>query len=326
MRDQARLMGYAAVRLLQALPLILGVVCINFLLVQLAPGDPVTALVGDFPAPPEYVAAVRAEYGLDEPLYEQLLLYLRSLLQGDLGYSFAHRESVASLIGARIGPTLLLVITAMGVAAIAGVLLGVLASVRQGSTLDSGIQFVSLAGYAIPVFWLGQILVIFLSLRLGWFPTGGMGSIRNPGEGFARVTEVATYLVLPAFALSCRYIALNMRITRTSMLETLRKDFVVAARARGMSERAVVTRHGLRNALLPVVTVIGYNLGFALSGSVLIETVFNWPGLGSLLFEAVTDRDYPVLLGVLLVITLGVVVANLVTDLVYAVLDPRIRY
>lgn len=326
MREPGKLVRYAAIRIAQAIPLILAVMCINFLLVKLAPGDPVTALVGEFPAPPEYIEAVRREYGLDEPVWVQLLLYIQSLLQGDLGFSFAHREPVADLIMSRIGPTLLLVLTAMIIAAIFGVVLGVVAAMRQGSTFDSAIQVFSLTGYAIPVFWLGQLLIIVFALWLGILPTGGIGSIRNPTEGLERIGETAFYLVLPAFALSCRYIALNMRITRTSMLETLRKDFITAAYARGLSERTVTVRHGLRNALLPVVTVIGYNLGFAVGGSVLVETVFNWPGLGSLLFEGITDRDYPVLLGVLFVITVGVIIANLVTDVIYAILDPRIRY
>lgn len=313
-------------RIVQTIPLLGAIVVVNFTLIQLAPGDPVTALVGEFPAPPEYVEEVRQEYGLDQPAWRQLLLYVQNLLRGDLGYSFVNREPVLGLIIDRAGATVLLMLTAMLIAAVLGLLLGVFSGRKPHSPLDSSLQVVGLAGYAMPEFWLGQLLVLLFALKLGWLPAGGMGDLRVPTEGFARVVEIGTYLILPAIALSARYVSINMRMTRSGMLEALRSDYVTAARARGMPERIVVTRHALRNALLPVVTVVGYNLGFALSGSVLVESVFNWPGLGRLLFESIGARDYPVLLGIFLVVTVTVVIANLVTDILYTYLDPRIRY
>lgn len=313
-------------RIVQTIPLLVAIVVVNFTLVQLAPGDPVTALVGEFPAPPEYVEEVRRQYGLDQPAWRQLLLYVQNLLHGDFGYSFVNREPVLGLIFDRAGATALLMLSAMLIAVVLGLLLGVFSGRKPHSPLDSSFQVAGLTGYAMPEFWLGQLLVLLFALELGWLPAGGMGDLRMPTEGFARVVEIGIYLILPAIALSARYISINMRMTRSGMIEALRSDYVTAARARGMPERIVVTRHALRNALLPVVTVVGYNLGFALSGSVLVETVFNWPGLGSLLYESIGARDYPVLLGIFLVVTVTVVIANLLTDILYTYLDPRIRY
>lgn len=308
------------------IPLVVFVIGVNFTLIHLAPGDPITALIGDFPPTPEYVEQMRREFGLDQPAWRQLLLYAYHVLQGNLGYSFANRESVLTLIVDRAGATALLMLAGMVVAVVVGPLLGVLSSLRPRGPLDSTLQVAGLAGYAMPVFWLGQLLVVLFALRLGWLPASGMGDVRASTEGFAHVLDIGRYLILPALALCVRYIAINMRMTRSGMLSALGSDYVVAARARGMPQHVVVTRHALRNALLPVVTVIGFNLGFVLSGSVLVETVFNWPGLGRLLYESISARDYPVLLGILLVVTVTVAVVNLVTDIIYTYLDPRIRY
>ncbi len=317
---------YILKRCAQAIPLLLGVVVFNFVLIQLAPGDPVTLLVGDFPAPPEYVQQVRAEYGLDRPVQEQLILYLGQLARGNLGYSFANRSDVAELIGRRIGPTLELMLTALVLAIVIGVALGVMAARGRGKLPDMLAQLGALVGYSVPDFWLGQILIILFAVTLAWLPAQGMRSPRSSAVGWDSFLETLPYLILPALALSVRFIALFSRITRSAMLEVLNADFVLGVRAKGLSEWRVLITHVLRNAALPIVTVIGYNLGLLIAGSALIETVFAWPGLGRLLFDSITKRDYPVMTGILLLVSFTVVVANLLTDLAYAALDPRVRY
>lgn len=317
---------YTLQRLVQAIPLLLGVVVVNFTLIQLAPGDPATILIGDYPAPPEYVAQVRQEFGLDQPLGVRLVRYLGQILQGNLGYSFANRQPVAELIGARLGATLQLTVTALVAASVVGVLLGLLAARKRGTPLDVGSQAVSLFGYSIPEFWLGQLLIVVFAVSLGWLPSQGNRSLRAPPEGWAAFADGLRYLILPALALSFRYLAIISRMTRASLLEVLGSDFILAARSRGASERTVLFVHALRNAAAPIVTVIGYNVGFVLAGSALIETVFGWPGIGRLLFDSISKRDYPVLMAILLLISATVVVVNLVTDLLYAAIDPRVRY
>ncbi|GAC1325488.1 MAG: ABC transporter permease [Chloroflexota bacterium] len=317
--------AYVLWRLGAAIPLILGVVVVNFLLIQLAPGDPTTVLVGDYPAPPDYVAQVRQQFGLDQPLPVRLVRYLGQLATGNLGYSFANREPVIALIGNRLAATAQLTLTAIVLATVAGVGLGAVAAARRGGAGDTGAQVVALVGYSVPEFWLGQLLIVTFAVALGWLPSQGNRSVRGAGDGLAGILEGLRYLLLPVLALSFRYIALVSRLTRTSVLEVLGSDFAVAARARGAPERTVLIRHALRNATGPIVTVVGYNLGFIFAGSALIETVFGWPGIGRLMFDSIGKRDYPVLLGVLLLISASVVLVNVVTDLVHAAIDPRVR-
>ncbi len=312
---------YAAKRVLLAVPLLLGVVVVNFLLIHLTPGDPATILVGDYPAPPEYVAQVRQEFGLDQPLWLQLLLYLRQLLSGNLGYSFANRLPVAELIAQRVGATLELTVAAMALACVFGCLLGIVAARRRGQATDTAAQVVSLAGFSLPEFWLGQLLILAFALGLGWLPSQGNSSLRDTSTG---ILSGARYLILPATALSFRYLALIARLARASLLEVLGADFILASRARGAPER-VILRRAFKNAAAPVITVIGYNVGFLLAGSALVETVFAWPGIGRLLFDSISKRDYPVLTALLLLISASVVVANLLTDLIHAWIDPRVR-
>ena len=313
-------------RCAQAIPLLLGVVIVNFLLIQLAPGDPVTLLVGDYPAPEEYVRQVRTDFGLDRPLPERLVLYLVQLAHGNLGYSFSNRLSVVGLIGNRIGATLELMLTALVLALVVGVFLGVIAARGRGKIADWIAQLTALVGYSVPDFWLGQILIILFAVTLGLLPSQGIRSPRSVATGFDAFTETLPYLILPTLALSVRFIALFSRITRSAMLDVLNADFVLGARAKGVSEWRVLLMHVLRNAALPIVTVVGYNLGLLIAGSALIETVFSWPGIGRLLFDSITKRDYPVMTGILLLVSFTVVVANLLTDLAYAALDPRVRY
>jgi peptide/nickel transport system permease protein len=312
--------------MLAAVPLVIGVVTLNFLIIQLAPGDPVSVLVGEFPAPPEYVAQLRRELGLDASPPERYLRYVASLARGDLGFSFRNRRPVADLIRERLPATLLLMSSAITLAAVVGISLGVLASLRPYSLVDNVSSLLALIGYSIPVFWLGQILLVLLAVQVRLFPVQGITSVVDPPEGFARVLDVGWHLVLPMVALSLRYLAINTRITRASMLEVFQRDFIITARSKGLSSRVVIWKHAFRNAMLPVVTVIGFNLGFLLTGSVLIETVFGWPGIGRLLFESLSSRDYPITLGVFVVGALTAIAANLLVDVLYAFLDPRIRY
>ena len=325
-RGSTPLWRYVLGRLVQAVPLLLGIVIVNFLLIALAPGDPVTVLLGEYPAPPDYVARLREQFGLDRPLLVRLGRYVVNVLQGNLGFSFAYRVPVARLVLDRLGNTLILMGTAMTVAAIAGVMLGVAAARRPHTRLDTSATGLSLIGYSIPEFWLGQLLVLLFAVALAWLPAQGIRSTREEYTGLAAALDLGRHLILPAAALAFRYIALIARITRASMLEVMHQDFIVAARAKGVDERRVLWRHGLRNAAIPVVTVIGYNFAFILAGSALVETVFGWPGVGRLLFDAILQRDTPVLLGVLLLVSVTVVIVNLLTDIAYAFLDPRVRY
>jgi len=312
-------------RLAHALPLLLAVVVLNFLLIAFTPGDPITLLVGDFPAPPEYLAQMRHDYGLDQPVWVQLVRYLGKVLQGDFGYSFAAQQPVASLILDRLGATLELTLTALGGASVLGIVLGVLAARARGRAADSAIQALSAAGYAIPDFWLGQLLILGFAIGLGWLPSQGYNPVRGVAPGWEGFVEHLRYLLLPALALSLRYLTLITRITRAAMLEVMNADFVLAARARGIGEWGVVVGHALRNAAAPVLTVIGYNLGFVLAGSALIEAVFAWPGIGRLLYESISRRDYPVMLAILLLVSVTVVIANLLTDVLHRRLDPRVE-
>lgn len=305
--------------------MVVGIVVVGFMITHILPGDPVDVLVGDFPAPPEYVAQVRHEFGLDAPLATQLWRYVANLAQGNLGFSFVNRQPVFSLILQRAGATLLLMVPALVFASILGVMIAVRAARRAGGAMDSFLTGVSLVGYSIPVFWLAQILIVVFAVKLGWLPAQGMFSIRTPSSGLGVVGDYAKHWVLPGLCVTVYYLAVVARVARSSMLEMLHQDFVLTARAKGLSERAVLWKHVLRNSLIPVITVIGYNFGYSLTGAILTETVFAWPGLGSLFVTSIANRDYPVLAGIFLLAAVAVVLANLVTDLLYAAADPRVR-
>lgn len=315
------LLRFIISRILYAVPLIVGVVVVNFLLIHLAPGDPIDVLVGDYPVPEDYLAQVREQFGLDKPIWQQLLIYVGQLAKGNLGTSYAQHQDVASLIFDRLGATAKLTVTALVLATIIGVLLGILGARFRGKAVDTGTQTVSLLGFSVPEFWLGQLLILLFAVSLKWLPASGAFSIREGDTGFF---STLNYLVLPAVALSFRYIAIIARMTRANLLEVSGADFVTASRSRGVSERGVLFRHTLKNAAPPVITVIGYNFGYILAGSVTIETVFSWPGVGRLMFDSIGDRDYPVLVGILLLIAITIVIANLLTDIVHALIDPRV--
>jgi peptide/nickel transport system permease protein len=310
---------------METLPLLLAVVVVNFIIIQLTPGDPVQALVGNFTAPPEYIERVRREFGLDQPAWRQLLDYVTNVAQGNLGYSFANRRPVAELILDRAVNTLILTVTSLILAAILGIVMGVSAAQHPHTWQDTLVTTASMMGFSIPVFWLGQILILFFAVQLGWLPAQGMTDVRATHDALGTVVDVARHLALPALALSVRYIVSNARLTRASMLEAMGSDYIVTARAKGVPIQRILYVHALRNAMVPVITSIGYNFGFVLAGSALVETVFAWPGLGRLLFDSMSARDTPVILGIFLVAASMAVLANLTTDLAYGWLDPRIR-
>ncbi|MDE0496126.1 MAG: ABC transporter permease [Acidimicrobiaceae bacterium] len=315
-----------AARIAQALGLILAVMCLNFLLIHITPGDPATVIVGESGAgDPELLEEIRTQYGLDRPVIVQLLSYVGRVATGDLGDSYFFNRSVTSLIAERLWPTVLLVGTALAFAVAAGTMVGVATARRPESPLSHGATVLALVGFSMPVFWTGIMLVILFASTWELLPIQGWHDV-NYGEGIlANVLDVAEHLVLPALTLGLIYLAQYSRLSRASMLEVLESDYVRTARAKGLGERRVVYKHALRNAVIPVVTVIGLQFGALLSGALLVETVFNWPGLGRLAFDSILRRDTSVLLGVLLVSSVMVIVANLLTDLLYTIIDPRIR-
>jgi peptide/nickel transport system permease protein len=313
-------------RFLHAIPLLVAVILVNFIIIHLAPGDPIQVLVGDVPAPPDYVAELRQQFGLDKPLYVQLLSYYKEVVQGNLGYSFYYTQPVLDIILGRMAATIYLMLSTFILASILGVALGVLSSRKAYSLQDNFFTGASLICYSLPVFWLGQMMLVHLSLKLDLFPVSGMVSHRESYTGFRYALDVGYHLVLPVLCLSTRYIALTSRLTRASMLEVMSEDYITTARAKGLDGKRVLIAHALRNALLPVVTMLGLNLGFMLQGSVLVETVFGWPGIGRLMFDSIFMRDYPILMGILLLVSSMVIIANLLTDILYGFLDPRVRY
>ena len=316
---------YVYTRMVYAIILIIAVVIINFLLIHVVPGDPVDALLGEFPAPPEYVEKLRHDFGLDRPLHVQLWRYLEKLAVGDLGFSFANRQPVISLLARHAGNTLLLMIPGLVAAAVFGLLLGAAAARKPGSIQDTIFTAISLGGYSLPIFWLAQMLIVVFAVFLGWLPAQGMASVFLLDDSLAtRFGDYLLHLVLPGVTITVSYMAIVARVSRTSLVETSNQDFRLLALTKGLSPRRVFWRHVLPNALIPVVTVIGYNFGLALTGAILTETVFGWPGLGYLFITSIQTRDYPVMNGIFLLAAFAVVLANFLTDITYALIDPRV--
>ncbi|AEV15716.1 MAG: ABC transporter permease [Thermus sp.] len=305
------MLTYALRRLLIALPTLFGVVLLVFLMVRLAPGDPAVLLAGEF-ATPETLEAIRARYGLDRPLPEQFLLYLKALAQGDLGESAKSRRPVLEELKTYFPNTVQLASAAILVALLTGIPLGILAALRPGSGLDLAVMVLALVGVSMPVFWFGLLAILIFSVELGWFPVAGKGTL--------------AHLVLPAITLGVNATALLARMTRGTLLEVLSQDYIRTARAKGVSERVVILKHALRNALIPVVTVAGLEFGSLLAGAVITETIFAWPGLGQLLVGSILARDYPVVQGAVLLVAFSFILVNLLVDLLYAWIDPRVRY
>ncbi len=313
------MLGFLARRVAATVPVLLFVAVFVFLLLRLTPGDPAAIVAGDN-ASTEQIEEIRAQLGLDEPLLEQFGLWSAKVLRGDFGESFFFKQPVASLIGQRIEPTLSLALVTLFITVVVAVPLGTLAAYYHRSWLDRLVMGFSVAGFSVPVFVLGYLLIYVFAVELRWFPVQGFASIR---EGLWPFLE---RMVLPASALSVIYVALIARITRASVLEVLGEDHVRTARGKGLPERTVVINHALRNAAVPIVTVIGVGLALLIGGVVVTESVFNIPGLGRLTVDAVLARDYPTIQAVILLFSFAYVLINLMIDLTYLVLDPRIRY
>ena len=309
------MLPYLARRLLLAVPTLAGVLVVTFLLLFVAPGDPVQEMVGER-ADAATVARLRRELRLDEPLPTQFAAYAGGVLRGDLGRSFVTNRPVARDVAERFPKTLLLAGTAMAFASAFGIALGVLAARAPGGWADRLALGGAYLGISFPVYWVGLLLILFFAVQLRWLPASGYG------QGWRGLR----YLVLPALALGTRSVAFLARVTRSAMLEVLGGDFVRTARAKGLAERAVVFRHGLRNALIPVVTVLGLDFGYYLTGSILTETIFSWPGIGRYVVNAISRRDLPAIQGAVLFLSAVFVLVNLLTDVAYAKVDPRVRY
>ena len=291
------MVNFVSRRLLHALPLLICVIVFNFFLIHLAPGDPIQALVGEFPAPESYILEMRKAFGLDQSIYIQLLLYIKNVLAGDLGFSFYYRQAVLTVILDRVPATLQLMVPALLFSATVGILLGVLSARKPYSLADNTISVFSLFGYCVPAFWLGQMLMAAFAIELGWLPSQGMKTVGVDLQGVSLIIDRTAHLALPFAALAIRHLAVNARMMRSSMLEVAYEDFVTVARAKGLDEKAVIAHHMVPNALMPVVTIIGVDVGFLFTGSVLVESVFGWPGIGRLMYESIVKRDYPVLMG-----------------------------
>ena len=301
---------YLVRRLLLTIPVLIGVATLVFALIHLVPGDPAQSMLGES-ASPEDVVRLRQSLGLDDPLLVQYKSFLTGILRGDLGTSLRYGTPVTSEIRSRLARTAQLALAAMAVALAVAIPLGILAAVFRGTAIDHAAMTVALAGISMPNFWLGPLLAILFAVVLGWLPVAGTGTI--------------WHLVLPAVTLGAALSAILARMTRASVLEELREPYVIAARARGLSRARAVLRHAFRNSLIPIVTIVGLQFGAVLTGTIITETIFAWPGVGRLLIQAINFRDYPLVQGCILFISVTYVAMNLLTDLTYGLLDPRIR-
>lgn len=331
--------AYTGRRLLGIIPVLFGISLLVFLFLHLIPGDPAVVMLGER-AGPERIAELRSKLGLERPLWEQYLLFVGNLLRGDLGTSIFNQLTINDQLARRWPATFELAIAATLFAVVIGIPFGILAAVRKNTWVDNLATSFSLLGVSLPVFWLGLLLVYLFAVNLQWLPAGGRLSIDvdavfKPITGFylldgllqpQSLWDVVRHLLLPAITLGTIPLAILTRITRGAMLEVLSQDYVRTARAKGQTERLVIWRHALKNALLPVVTIIGLQFGTLLGGAILTETIFSWPGIGSWIYEGILNRDYPVVQGGVIFVALVFVVVNLVVDLSYALLDPRIQY
>ena len=322
------------------IPTFLGVTFLSFLLIRMVPGDPIEVRVGERGIPPERLAQLRHEMGLDQPLWKQFADYIGNVLSGDLGVSLVTQNPVLSEFFTLFPATLELGMAAMIFAALVGLPAGIVAAVKRGSWFDHGVMGLSLTGYSMPIFWWGLLLILFFSVQMGWTPVSGRLDLLYYVEartGFMLVdtwladepgafASALRHLILPAIVLGTIPLAVIARMTRSAMLEVLGEDYIRTGRAKGLSERRVIGLHALRNALIPVVTVIGLQVGTLLGGAILTETIFSWPGVGKWLVESINRRDYPALQGGVLLIATTVMTVNLLVDLLYGVLNPRIRH
>ncbi|MGD8763480.1 MAG: ABC transporter permease [Desulfobacteraceae bacterium] len=303
--------NYLIKRLLSTIPVLIGISLLLFFMLRMLPGDPAQVLAGQM-ATPEEIENIRHQLGLDRPIYEQYAVYMSHLVRFDLGRSARTQNPVTVEIWARLPNTILLAVVAITLACLFGIPAGIISAVRPYSWTDYLVTMSALFGISMPVFWLGLMLVVVFAVILKWLPAGGTGSWQH--------------VILPSFTLAAFVVAFIARMTRSTMLETLSQDFTTTARSKGLKEQVVIVKHALRNALIPIITVVGLQFGSLLAGAVLTETVFAWPGLGRLLYDSISARDYPMIQGVILIFGLLYIFVNLVVDLIYAFVDPRIRY
>jgi peptide/nickel transport system permease protein len=316
---------FASKKLASAVLTVFLITCVNFVIFRMAPGDPVRMMFGDPRVSAEQMQKVREQFGLDQSMGGQFISYMKELAKGNMGISFSQKRPVIEAIGERVPNTLILVLTSLIIAIAAGVSLGAMAGWKNGSRFDHIIVSVSLAVYSIPSFALGLILLLVFSFALTIFPLGGMATAASGFTGFRYILDVGWHLVLPAISIVFWYIGEYVLLTRSAMVDTLGEDYITTARAKGLKEKTIRKGHALRNAILPVVTMSGINFAFALGGVIEAETVFSWPGIGRLTYEAVMKRDYPLLQGIFLIFAISVVLVNLVVDLLYGYIDPRIK-
>ncbi|WP_085307784.1 ABC transporter permease [Planktotalea arctica] len=314
-----------AIRSGYAVILLIAVLVLNFSMMHLAPGDVADTISQSMGgADQELLDKIRADYGLDQPFIVQLGRYIGGVLQFDLGFSFFYNQPVTDLILQRLPATLLLVITAQVLALLIGVVMGVISARRPNGMLSHFVTFLALFGYAAPVFWTGILLLIAFSLKIQWFPVAGMMDVSVEGGFWFRAGDIARHMVLPVITLGSIFLALYSRLARATMMETLGSDFVRTAKAKGLSPNQVVYKHALKNSLSPVITLAGLQFSAVISGAVLVEAVFSWPGLGTLAFQSIIARDTPTILGILFFSALVVIVGNLLTDLALRLIDPRV--
>ena len=315
--------SYLVKRSIQIIPVVFGILIISFLMIHLAPGDAVFMFIGESGADPEFEAAIRTRLGLDKSLFEQFILYIKGILSGDLGRSFVLNEDVSKIIFDRAIPTIILMLSSISFGAIFGILIGVYAASKPYSMRDNISMVIALFLYSLPNFWLGQMLIIVFSVNWGLLPVSGMESMILGDKSF--LFDRFTHLLLPTITLGSTLAAFVMRFVRSSMIDVLGQDYILTAKSKGLSERKIFFKHALKNALLPVITYIGLRLGYMLSGAVVIESVFGWPGLGLLMLDALFERDYPIIMGLFIVISLSVTIITFIVDILYTYLDPRIR-
>lgn len=313
-------------KILYALITIMAVIIFNYFLFRILPGDPISMIMRNPKASEASIEAIRASYGLDLPWYSQFIVYLKGLFTGDFGTSFVYKAPVMEVIGAKILPTVVMLGLAEIVAIIVGIFLGIMAAWKRGSKLDVGTLSFSLITYSMPTFWLGMIMVVIFAVNLRWLPISGMttAGMVYPSS-IELIGDMAVHLILPVITMSILLIGEYALTMRNTLIDVLAEDYITTARAKGFREKYVLRKHAMPNAMLPMVTIIAINLGLVIGGAVQIETIFSWPGIGNLMYEALSARDYPVLQGIFLLVTVCVVLANLITDLIYDRIDPRVR-
>lgn len=318
---------YVIRRLLQAIPLLIAISILVFALIELAPGDPSQMYVDpEKGADPEYIAQVRASLGLNDPVYVRYLAWLGKTLNGDFGFSFRTRRPVALEIGDRLPNTLLLGGVSLVLSLLIAVPIGIISALKRYTLIDYVLSTLALVGISVPVFWVALLLLQVFAIQLNWLPAVGMHDVRNSYEGWGEVLDVLRHMILPTIVLSLAQMASWSRYQRSALLEVLGQDYIRTARAKGMRERRVIALHALRNALIPIVTLIGLSVPTIVTGAFITETIFGWPGMGRLGVEAVNGRDYPIIMAVTMLSAILIIAGNLFADIAYAWVDPRIRY